>query len=86
MSTITISVPESLKEYVEEQVRARGFGNVSEFFRSLVREDQRQQQDQELTNRLIEGLDSGVGAKATDEFWSEMRQEALKLIKKKNTA
>ncbi len=37
MTTVTISMPESLREFVETQVRTKGYGNVSEYFRTLVR-------------------------------------------------
>ena len=40
MTTVTISLPESLKEFVEHQLADNGFGNVSEYFRSLLREAQ----------------------------------------------
>ena len=32
MTTVTISLPESLREFVDRQVKTAGYGNVSEYF------------------------------------------------------
>ena len=75
MSTVTISMPDTLKEYVEEQVRTKGFGNVSEYFRSLVREAQKREAQERLEKLLLEGLASPA-IEATPEFWDELKAEA----------
>jgi antitoxin ParD1/3/4 len=43
MSTMNISLPDSLKAYVDEQVAGRGFGTSSEYVRELIRKDQDRQ-------------------------------------------
>jgi antitoxin ParD1/3/4 len=58
MTTITISLPESLKAFVDAQVATRGFGNVSEYFRSLLREAQAKEQEARLEELLLAGLAS----------------------------
>ncbi|MBB4291156.1 Arc/MetJ-type ribon-helix-helix transcriptional regulator [Rhizobium leguminosarum] len=40
MATVTISLPDSLKAFVESQMASKGYGNVSEYFRGLVRDAQ----------------------------------------------
>ena len=40
MSTMNISLPESLKAFVDEQVARRGYGTSSEYVRELIRKDQ----------------------------------------------
>ena len=40
MATITISLPDTLKSFVESQIETKGYGNVSEYFRSLLRDAQ----------------------------------------------
>ncbi len=40
MTTMNISLPESLKDFVDEQVSQRGFGTSSEYVRELIRRDQ----------------------------------------------
>lgn len=58
MTTVTISLPDSLKAFVEAQLATKGYGNVSEYFRSLLREAQAKEQDARLEALLLEGLAS----------------------------
>jgi antitoxin ParD1/3/4 len=58
MTTVTISLPESLKTFVDTQIASRGYGNVSEYFRSLLRDAQSREQDARLEELLLEGLAS----------------------------
>ena len=39
MSTMNISLPEELKDFVDSQVK-RGYGTSSEYVRELIRKDQ----------------------------------------------
>ena len=41
MSTMNISLPDTLKSFVDEQVSQRGFGTSSEYVRELIRKDHR---------------------------------------------
>ena len=43
MSTMNISLPDSLKSFVDEQVSERGYGTSSEYVRELIRKDQDRQ-------------------------------------------
>ncbi|MFO0892908.1 MAG: ribbon-helix-helix domain-containing protein [Isosphaeraceae bacterium] len=38
MATMNISLPDSMKAFVETQARKEGFGTVSEYLRSIIRE------------------------------------------------
>jgi antitoxin ParD1/3/4 len=58
MTTVTISLPDSLKAFVGARLATKGFGNVSEYFRSLLREAQEKEQDARLEALLLEGLAS----------------------------
>ena len=40
MSTMNISLPETLKDFVDQQVAERGYGTSSEYVRELIRKDQ----------------------------------------------
>lgn len=39
MVTMNVSLPDSLKHFVDEQVSERGFGTTSEYVRELIRYD-----------------------------------------------
>jgi antitoxin ParD1/3/4 len=83
MVTITISLPDSLKTFMEGQIANRGFGNVSEYVRSLLRAAQAKENDDRLQALLLEGLSSGNGQAVTEAFWSELKVEAAELLAKK---
>jgi antitoxin ParD1/3/4 len=68
MTSVTISLPESLKSFIEEQIAAKGYGNVSEYFRTLLREAQAKEEDARLESLLIEGLASGEDIPLSKEF------------------
>jgi antitoxin ParD1/3/4 len=81
VSRITISLPDNLKAYVDEQITQSGYASTNDYFLDLVRLDQRRRQAKEsLDSLLIEGLESlerGEGSEATDDWWA---QERLDLI------
>lgn len=86
MTTVTISLPESLKTFVSKQMKRKGYGNVSEYFRTLLRNAQEQEADARLEALLIEGLNSGPEAELTREFWKDLKAEAGHLLKKHRKA
>jgi len=81
MSDITISLPDNLKAYVDEQVTQSGYSSADEYFQALVLLDQRLRQTKAVLDRqLTEGLDSldrGEGIEATDDWWEAERQNLI---------
>ena len=84
MTTMTISIPEPLKGFVRKQMKNKGFGNVSEYFRTLLRKAQEEEADAELQALLMEGLSSGENIELTREFWKDLKTEAAHLLKKRH--
>ena len=82
MTTVTISLPESLKEFIDRQLATKGYGNVSEYFRSLLREAQQAEADARLEALLLEGLASGEDIPLTPGFWTELKTEARQIAAK----
>ena len=41
IKSMNISLPDSIRTYVEEQVDSSGYSTVSKYFRELVRQDQK---------------------------------------------
>ncbi|OGR56359.1 MAG: transcriptional regulator [Elusimicrobia bacterium RIFCSPLOWO2_02_FULL_39_32] len=82
MTTVTISMPEPMKEFVKKQIKNKGFGNVSEYVRTLLRKAQEQEADAKLETLLMKGLESGEDIKITREFWKDLKAEASQLLKK----
>lgn len=74
MSTMNISLPDSLKHFVDQQVTERGYGTSSEYVRELIRHDQDRQR---LRGLLLEGASSAPGAPADDDYFAALRKRAL---------
>src|SRR6476469_4451779 len=79
MTSMNISLPEELKQYVEAQIKAR-YSTPSEYVRELIREDQKRRVQQRLEELLLEGLNSGDPVVADEKFWSDLKTEALAQI------
>lgn len=70
MSTMNISLPESLKNFVDEQVKSRGYGTSSEYVRELIRRDQDRLQ---LRNLLLAGAESAPATAAGPDYFDTLR-------------
>ena len=71
MSTMNISLPDSLKTFVDEQVSQRGYGTSSEYVRELIRRDQDRQRLREL---LLAGAASEPTAVADEAYFQSLRE------------
>jgi antitoxin ParD1/3/4 len=76
MPTVTISLPDSLKEFIESEVRNKGYGNVSEYLRGLLRDAQKREAEARLEALLLEGLASGDEVPLNREMWRRLKAEA----------
>jgi antitoxin ParD1/3/4 len=77
MSSLNISLPQSLKDYVEGQVKEGSYSTPSEYVRELLRQDQKRRAAEKLEALLLEGLNSGDPIKITPEYWENKRRELL---------
>jgi antitoxin ParD1/3/4 len=75
MTTMNISLPETLKAFVDEQVAGRGYGTSSEYLRELIRHDQDRQQ---LRGLLLEGAASGPAVSADTAYFDGLREGVRK--------
>jgi antitoxin ParD1/3/4 len=75
---ITISVPEAMSRYVKSRIAEGQYGNVSEFFRDLVRRDQERQSHalQELRAMIDKAEAGGASEKDFAQAVAEARREA----------
>ena len=68
---MNISLPETLKSFVDEQVAGRGYGTSSEYVRELIRDDQDRQQ---LRGLLLAGASSAPTKTADEAYFDDLRQ------------
>jgi antitoxin ParD1/3/4 len=78
MQTMNISLPDQLKEFVDEQLGSGRYSSVSEYVRELIRDDEKRKAQERLETLLLEGIESGDATEMTREDWTEIRREALK--------
>lgn len=81
MQTMNISLPDPMKQYVEEQVTAGDYSSASEYVRELVRADQKRNAREQLEQTLLASLLEGEPEQATPEFWATLRTELSKRSK-----
>jgi Arc/MetJ-type ribon-helix-helix transcriptional regulator len=81
-STMTISLPEDLKQFVKKRSRTAHFGTPSDYIRGLIREDVRRLEAERLEGELMKGL-KGKGIPMTPAAWKRMRSDAAKIIRSK---
>jgi antitoxin ParD1/3/4 len=70
---MNISLPDSLKSFVDEQIAARGYSTSSEYVRELIRKDQDREQ---LRNLLLQGAASAPAKPADEAYFNQLRKRA----------
>ena len=68
---MNISLPDSLKDFVDEQVTQRGYGTSSEYVRELIRKDADRLH---LRGLLLEGTGSAPAAPADAAYFGALRK------------
>lgn len=78
MHRLTISVPEQMSAFVDAQIDTGRYGNVSEYFRDLVRRDQERRQSAitELRDLLTKAEATGISDRSVEEIIAQAKQEA----------
>jgi antitoxin ParD1/3/4 len=75
MTSMNITLPEPMRQYIEDQITSGSYGTASEYMRTLIRDDQKRKAQERLESLLLEGLDSGDPIEATPEFWLDLRNK-----------
>jgi antitoxin ParD1/3/4 len=85
MTTLNISLPDSMRSFIEEQIAQGGYSTASEYIRHLIRQAQKQAEKERLETLLIEGLESGDPIEVTDEWWEEKRTQLVDRLRRKQS-
>jgi antitoxin ParD1/3/4 len=78
MTSLNVSLPKPLKDYVEINVKEGGYSTPSEYVRALIREDQKRRAEEALERALLQGLASGPPIEADRHFWERKRRQLLR--------
>lgn len=71
MATMNVSLPDPLKEWVEDRVRSGRYANASDYVRDLIRRDQEKRDA--LVRALIEGEESGTSRRSVRDIAADTR-------------
>ena len=77
---MNISLPETLKSFVDDQVGQRGYGSGGEYVRDLIRKDQDRQQ---LRSMLLAGAHSEPAPTADAAYFERLRQQVVRTTQRK---
>lgn len=84
MTTLTISLSDSQKEFVEAQAVAGGFASASAYIAKLVEQAEIKKERDRINALLLEGLNSGPATPMTKQDWEDIRREVLGELAKPN--
>ncbi|PPU30647.1 MULTISPECIES: type II toxin-antitoxin system ParD family antitoxin [unclassified Xanthomonas] len=73
MATMNISLPDELKQFVDQQVLEHAYGSSSEYLRELIR---KQRDVERLRGLLLDGVNSGPAVAMEPDFFEAMRERA----------
>jgi antitoxin ParD1/3/4 len=80
---MTISIPDSVKELVDQEVASGAFPSAEDYIRALVEADQKRKAQDHFEALIDEGLDSPL-SEMTDQDWDDIRHEGLERIQSRS--
>lgn len=85
MATMNISLPDQMKQWVEQQVATGRYANASDYMRDLVRRDEEKAQKLAAFQRAIdEGIASGISERSIDEIFADARAKSIKALEERD--
>ena len=79
LTSMNISLPEPLREFVDEQVAQGGFGSASEYVRQLIRHAK---ESAEAESKLLRALERGGRIELNGVYWQKKDSRIADLIRK----
>lgn len=76
MATMNVSLPDPLKQFVDDEVREGGYASTSDYMRDLIRQRQRAKAEGLLRRLIAEGMASGPAEPLEPDFFDKLRAEA----------
>ena len=70
---MNISLPDAMREWVEQQIHSGEYSNASDYLRDLIRHDQRNREQLRLA--LIEGEQSGTSQRNVQDILAEEKNK-----------
>lgn len=87
MATMNISLPDRMKQWVEDQVATGRYSNASDYVRDLVRRDEQRATKLAAFQREIDkGIASGISDTPLDEVFAEAKRRGRAALKERGAA
>ncbi|WP_435017750.1 ribbon-helix-helix domain-containing protein [Tundrisphaera sp. TA3] len=77
MPSLTVSIPEAMRAFVESEMAEAGYASPSEYVNVLIAEAQRRRARRELEAKFREAEEGGPAEPMTPEAWASLRRQAL---------
>ena len=78
MATMNVSLPDQMKEWIEQQVATGRYANASDYIRDLVRQSQDELADRERGIAEVQALiDDGLASGVSDRTVADIRRDVL---------
>ena len=76
MTTLTVTLTESLTLYLQEQIASGYYTNANDYIQTLIQQDRSRKQY--LEPLILEGITSGEPTPMTSDDWDAIRQSVRK--------
>jgi antitoxin ParD1/3/4 len=89
MSTTTnvnISMPQVIRDVMEQRMAEKGFENISEYIRDLIRNDYKRAAQEKLDAELLESEQSGELITIDKEWWERKKADLRERLRKAKQA
>lgn len=86
MVTMNISLPDTMKTFIDRRIAEAGYNTASEYVHDLVRLDQERLDQKKLEAVLVERLEGDDWEEMSPNDWSSMREELQTRLSKKGQA
>lgn len=77
MISLNILLPQSIKEFIDQQTARRGLDTPGDYVYELVKEAQERLAEERIEQLLLEAIDSGAPIEVTPEYWENKRAELI---------
>lgn len=73
MANLNIILSDSMRKFVDEQVKLKGYGTPSEYIRHLIQLEQERVTQHQLVTLLLKGLEGNDFVEVTEDWWELQR-------------
>ncbi|PIR00489.1 MAG: type II toxin-antitoxin system ParD family antitoxin [Nitrospinae bacterium CG11_big_fil_rev_8_21_14_0_20_45_15] len=73
MASLNVSLPDTMRSWIDAQVKGGDFSNASDYIRDLIRMDQRKREALKIA--VLEGLNSGTSPRQIEDIVKDIKRK-----------